>query len=47
MRHIKIYEEYSDDDLKGLIGDLESIGHKHKLEFGKDYGLGLNMQNGS
>ena len=44
MRHIKIYEDYSDDDLKDLIGDLESIGHKHKLEFGKDYGLGSNME---
>ena len=36
MRHIKIYEDYSDDDLKDLMGDLESIGHKPKLEFGKD-----------
>lgn len=44
MKHIRIYEEYSDEDLKNLIGDLESIGHKHKLEFGKDYGLGLNME---
>lgn len=44
MRHIKIYEDYSDDDLKDLIGDLETIGHKHKLEFGKDYGLGSNME---
>lgn len=44
MRHIKIYEDYSDDDLKDLIGDLESIGHKHKLEFGKDYGLGSKME---
>ena len=44
MRHIKIYEDYSDDDLKDLMGDLESIGHKHQIEFGKDYGLGLNMQ---
>lgn len=44
MRHIKIYEDYSDEDLKDLMGDLESIGHKHKLEFGKDYGLGFNME---
>jgi hypothetical protein len=44
MRHIKIYEEYSDEDLKDLMGDLETIGHKHKLEFGKDYGLGSNFQ---
>lgn len=43
MRHIKIYEEYSDEELRGLIGDLESVGHKHKLQFGKDFGLGINM----
>jgi len=44
MRHIKIYEDYSDDELKDLMGDLETIGHKHKLEFGKDYGLGSKME---
>ena len=44
MRHIKIYEEYSDDDLKGLIGDLESIGHKHKLIQGKDFGFGPDLE---
>jgi uncharacterized protein YejL (UPF0352 family) len=31
MRHIKIYEEYSDDELKDLLGDLESVGHKHRI----------------
>ena len=44
MRNIEIYEEYSDEEIRGLIGSLESVGHKHKLEFGKDYGLGLNME---
>ena len=44
MRSIEIYEEYSDEEIRGLIGILESVGHKHKLEFGKDYGLGLNME---
>jgi hypothetical protein len=44
MRHIKLYEDYSDDDLKDLMGDLESIGHKHQIEFGKDYGLGSKME---
>ncbi len=44
MRHIKIYEDYSDDDLKDLMGDLESIGHKHQIVFGKDYGLGSSME---
>ena len=32
MKHIKIYEEYTDDEIKSLIGDLHSVGH-HKLEF--------------
>ena len=44
MKHIKIYEEYSDDELNDLIGDLESVGHKHRIEFGKDYGFGLSMR---
>ena len=44
MRHIKLYEEYSDDELKDLIGDLESVGHKHELKFGKDYGFGMSMR---
>ena len=44
MKHIKIYEEYSDDELKGLIGDLEGIGHQHRLIPGQDFGFGRNMQ---
>ena len=44
MRHIKIYEEYSDEELNDLIGDLESVGHKHELKFGKDYGFGMKMR---
>ena len=39
MRHIKIYEEYSDEDLKDLVGDLDSIGQiPFKPQLGKDYG---------
>ena len=39
MRHIKIYEEYSDEDLKDLIGDLDSVGQiPFKPQLGKDYG---------
>jgi hypothetical protein len=44
MRHVKIYEEYSDDELRDLIGDLEKAGHKHELKFGKDYGFGMKMR---
>ena len=44
MRHIKIYEEYSDDDLNGLIGDLSTVGHKHKLVQGEDFGFGPDLK---
>lgn len=39
MKHIKIYEEYTDDEIKDLIGDLDKVGH-HKVDFNvefKDY----------
>ena len=32
MRHIKIYEDYTDDELSDLIGDLRGVGH-HKVDF--------------
>jgi hypothetical protein len=44
MKHIKLYEEYSDDELKDLLGDIESVGHKHRLIPGQDFGFGKNMQ---
>ena len=44
MRHIKIYEEYSDDDLSDLIGDLSTVGHKHKLVQGEDFGFGPDLK---
>lgn len=31
MRHIKLFEDYSDEDLKGLIGDLGDIGLADKV----------------
>jgi hypothetical protein len=40
MKHIKIFEEYSDDELKDLMGDLESIGHDYRLIPGQDFGFG-------
>lgn len=43
MRHIKIFEEYSDEEINDLIGDLEGIGHKHRLVKGTDYGFGPNL----
>lgn len=44
MKHLKIYEEYSDDDLKDLIGDLETVGHKHRLVQGEDFGFGPDLK---
>lgn len=31
MRHIKLFEDYSDEDLKGLMGDLGGIGLAEKV----------------
>ena len=44
MRHIKIYEEYSDDELKDLLGDLEKVGHKYRIVKGEDYGFNEDMK---
>ena len=39
MRHIQIYEEYSDEELQDLMGDLKSVGQTpFKPQLGKDYG---------
>lgn len=44
MRHIKIYEEYSDEELQDLIGDLKSVGQTpFKPKLGKDYGWTSKM----
>jgi len=44
MRNIKLYEEYSDDEIKDLIGDLKSVGHvPFKPKLGKDYGFTSNL----
>lgn len=43
MRHIRLFEEYSDDDLKDLMGDLESIGHDYRLIPGQDFGFGKTL----
>ena len=43
MRHIKIYEDYSDEDLKDLIGDLRSVGHSRvpmDIDYGPFWGMG-------
>jgi hypothetical protein len=49
MKHIKIFEEYSDEELRGLQDDLHDIGHKTKFILGEDFGLGdkLNEPEGN
>lgn len=32
MKHIKLFEDYTDDELRDLIGDLRGVGH-HKVNF--------------
>ena len=44
MKHIKIFEDYSDEEIEGLLGDLETIGHKYRLIPGEDFGFGKSLQ---
>ena len=43
MRHIKIFEDYSEEEIGNLIDDLEGIGHKSQVYKGKDFGLGKDL----
>lgn len=42
MRHIKIYEEYSDDELMDLLGDMRSVGQA-RVPLDIDYGPFVGM----
>jgi hypothetical protein len=44
MRHIQIYEDYTEDELSDLIGDLSGVGHKHRLVQGEDFGFGPDLK---
>ena len=37
MRHIRIYEEYTDDELMDLLGTMRSIGQS-RVDLDVDYG---------
>lgn len=40
MRHLKLYEEYSDEELQDLMGTLKDVGHvPFKPKLGEDYGF--------
>jgi hypothetical protein len=44
MKHIKLFEDYSDEEIEGLLGDLETIGHTYRLIPGEDFGFGKDIQ---
>jgi hypothetical protein len=39
MKHIKLFEDYSEEELKDLIGDLKSVGLSDSPVLGEDYGF--------
>jgi hypothetical protein len=39
MKHIKLFEDYSDEELRDLMGDLKSVGLSDKPVLGEDYGF--------
>jgi hypothetical protein len=44
MKHIKIFEDYSPEEIESLLGDLETIGHRYRLIPGEDFGFGKDIQ---
>ena len=50
MKHIKIYEEYSDEELRDLLGDLRSVGQalteeeEEMLKFSNQFGGGKDPE---
>jgi hypothetical protein len=48
MKHLFLFEDYSDEELDSLQKDLEGIGHEYKLlQKGKDFGYGTALHDGS
>ena len=43
MRHIQLFEDYSDEELRDLQDDLHGIGHKSKFVQGEDFGFGNDL----
>jgi len=50
MRHIKIYEDYSEEELKDLLGDMRSVGQalteeeEDMLNFVNQFGGGMSAE---
>ena len=43
MKHIQLFEDYSDEELRDLQNTLHDIGHKTKFVQGEDFGFGENF----
>jgi hypothetical protein len=47
MNHLKLYEDFSDEELEGLFNDMSSLGFgKVFIERGQDYGIGKSLDKG-
>ena len=44
MNHIRLFEDYSDEELRDLQDDLHGIGHKTKFVQGEDFGFGRDFK---
>jgi hypothetical protein len=48
MKHVRLFEDYSEEELRALQVDLEGIGHDYKLlQKGRDFGYGTALHDGS
>jgi hypothetical protein len=43
MKHIKLFENYTDEELRDLQDTLHDIGHKTRFVQGEDFGFGKNF----
>ena len=49
MKHIKLYEEYSDDEIRDLVGDLQTVGLSRvplDIDYGPYHGMGEKEKEG-
>jgi hypothetical protein len=44
MKHIKLFEDYTEDELRDLQDDLHGIGHKSRFIQGEDFGFGKGFK---
>ena len=44
MKHIKLFEDYSEEEIRDLQDTLNDIGHKTNFVFGEDFGIGSKFK---